>query len=185
MGFLFIFKGKDLKLDDKLVPVFKIPKIDTKQKHAAVHNMSKVLRNSHEDTFPLFFVATGLRNKGEIPYPLNILSEKDISMMHRCLKDMFDILGNLDQECFILWETKNDYESLFTQCVQGKMSIPAAACYARKFGVERIDVGMDLGLQEEQMKSVFDVALKLEKDYRFFTKYHMLVKRSLHNFDVA
>jgi hypothetical protein len=185
MGFMFIFKGKKLKLDDKLVPVFKIPKVDTKQKHAAIHNMSRVLRKSHEDMFPLFFVSVGLRNKGEIPYPLNILSDKDIDMMHRCLKEMLDILLQLKRECYEIWEETHNYESLFQSCLKGDISVPAAACYARKFGIERIDLGMELGLQEEQLKSVFDIALSLEKESRFFTKYHMLVERSLLGFDLA
>lgn len=184
MGFRMMFSGTNLKLDKDLVPILKLPAIDTKQKHAVIHNMHRVLRKSHEDTFPLFFVATGLRNQGEIPYPLNILSEKTVDMMHRCLKEMFDVLQPLDKECYLLWQQEHNFESLFEACLKGEVSVPAAACYAKKFGVEYIDIGISLGLQEEQILNVFNVALRLEKEWDFFKKYHQLVKKSLHNFDV-
>jgi hypothetical protein len=132
----------------------------------------------------LFFVAAALRNGGEIPYPLNLLSEKQINLMHKSLKDMFDVLLLLDDECRVLWDLKHDFDSLLDACISGAVSVPAAACYAKKFRLEHLDIGIGYGLEKEQILNVFQVALRLEREWDFFKKYRLLVQRSLHRFDV-
>ncbi|AIK68330.1 hypothetical protein P10VF_117 [Rhizobium phage vB_RleM_P10VF] len=184
MGFRLMFQGTDLGLDDSLVPIVKVPEINSRQRHAVVYNMSRVLRNSHQDTFPLFFAAVGLRNRGEIPYPLSELSEKTVDLMHRCLREMFDVLSQLEDECRVLWRQTLSYDELFDLTVSGDVSVPAAACYAKKFQLEKLDIGNDRSLLKEQTMRVYEIALKLEKNWNFFKLYRLLVKNSLHNFDI-
>jgi hypothetical protein len=179
-----MFSGTKLSLDKDLVPIVKVPAIDSRQRHAVVYNMSRVLRGSHQDTFPLFFVAVGLRNRGEIPYPLTEISEKTVTLMHKCLTDMFDILSQLDTECKAMWHKTISYEELLEFAEHGFVSLPAAACYAKKFKLEKLDIGMERGLIADQTSRVFEIALELEKKYDFFKKYHYMIKNSLHNFDV-
>ncbi|QIG73852.1 hypothetical protein PP935_gp077 [Rhizobium phage RHph_N34] len=179
-----MFQGTGLSLDKDLVPIVKVPAIDSRQRHAVVYNMSRVLRKSHQDTFPLFFVSTGLRNRGEIPYPLTEISEKTVDLMHKCLHQMFDILHQLDTECRELYKKTISYDELFQFVESGHVSLPAAACYAKKFELERLDIGMERGLLTEQTMGIYEIALQLEKKYSFFKKYHFMIKSSLHNFDV-
>ena len=177
-GFRLMFSGTDLNLDEELIPVLKMPKADSKQKHAAFHNITRVLRNKDSDVFSLFFVCVGIQNRGVIPYPLELLSETQISKMHSWVSSMFEILNSLDYECSVLWKEKHDFESLLESCVKGEISVPAAACYAKRFRIEKIDLGIERGLVSEQIENVMETCFKLEKRYDFFKKYRLLVQRN-------
>lgn len=178
-----MFEGKKLRLDENLVPIIKVPKVDSNKKHLVIHNMWNVLGKSHQDTFPLIFMGLGLRTGGMIPHPISPLSDASINKIRQSLKDSFDVLSNLENECRELWNERHSYETLFQSVVDKRVSVPAAACYARKFEIERVDMGMT-SLEFDRVSRILDVALEAEKNYKFFVKFYQMVKKSLYRIDV-
>lgn len=173
-GYSVFFATGKMKFDDNHVPIIKVPDLDANKQKFLVINMRKALSNIHSDLFPLYFVSVAIRRLGVLPQPFKELGPKEVETLKDSMKYMIRVLANLRNE----WTENKDntytYRSLVEAVIKGKISVPFAVMYIKKFQIERFDVGLDEGLQFTQASKIVDVCYKLEIDHNFFAKNNIL-----------
>lgn len=183
MGYRMLFsEKKKLKLDSELVPIIKVPSLDTNKSMAMQLNIKRVLRKTHPDLHPLFFVSLAIWNKGDIPYPFDSLSDNQIDRIQRGVLQQLEFLSVFDKEYASIEGLSLNHDDLIDLILSDDVSVAAASRYAVEKNVERIDFGFST-IARDRMETVFEMTTYLEEKHQFFTKHHLLAKRIIERRD--